>query len=225
MRLRQPLLEAVVHFPGDHAALGPLLPLLSEELNVKRVIIAESAEHVGRWRAKPNFKVLGPKLGGGVKDVATALGRDDGALAGRLAAGESVELTLDDGSSAELGPLDVDLAQEKLEGWGVGSEGGITVALELDVTTDLRREGLARDVIRLVQDARKAAGLDVSDRIALGIGAMGEVAEAMRDDGNRSRVTEETLATVLNDEPLPDATYSTEADLDGDAVTVTLRRT
>ncbi|HYZ12636.1 MAG TPA: isoleucine--tRNA ligase [Actinomycetota bacterium] len=225
MRLRQPLLEAVVHFPGDHAALEPLLPLLAEELNVKRVIIAESADHLGRWRAKPNFKVLGPKLGGRVKDVANVLGRDDGALAGRLAAGESVELTLDDGSSAELGPVDVDLAQEKLEGWGVGSEGGITVALELDVTTELRREGLARDVIRLVQDARKAAGLDVSDRIVLGIGAMGEVAEAMRDDGNRSRVTEETLASVLNNEPLPDATYSTEADLDGDAVTVTLRRT
>jgi isoleucyl-tRNA synthetase len=75
-----------------------------------------------------------------------------------------------------------------------------------------------------VQDARKAAGLDVSDRIVLGIGAMGEIAEAMRDEGNRSRVAEETLATVLNDEPLPNATYSTEADLDGDAVTVTLRR-
>jgi isoleucyl-tRNA synthetase len=89
---------------------------------------------------------------------------------------------------------------------------------------ELRREGLARDVVRVVQDARKAAGLDVSDRIVLGIGAMGEVAEAMRDEGNRSRVAEETLATVLNDEPLLNATYSTEADLAGDAVTVTLRR-
>ncbi len=224
MRFRQPLLEAVVHFPGDHAALEPLLPLVAEELNVKRVIIADSAEHLGRWRAKPNFKVLGPKLGGRVKDVANALGRDDGALAGRLAAGESVELTLGDGSTVELRPVDVDLARQTLEGWGVGSEGGITVALELDVTTELRREGLARDVVRVVQDARKTAGLDVSDRIALGIGAMGEVAEAMRDEGNRSRVAEETLATVLNDEPLPDATYSTEADLDGDAVIVTLRR-
>ena len=147
-----------------------------------------------------------------------------GALAGRLAEGESVELPLGDGSTVELRPVDVDLPQQTLEGWGVGSEGGITVALELDVTTELRREGLARDVVRVVQDARKTAGLDVSDRIALGIDAMGEVAEAMRDEGNRSRVAEETLATVLNDEPLPDATYSTEADLDGDAVTVTLRR-
>jgi isoleucyl-tRNA synthetase len=224
VKVRQPLLEAVVHHPGDHASLEPLLPLVAEELNVKRVVFAESAEQLGRWRAKPNFKVLGPKLGRRVKDVANALAGDDGSAAGRLAAGESVALELGDGSTIELDPDDVDLAQHTLEGWGVASEGGITVALELDVTPELRREGLVRDVIRVVQDARKAAGLDVSDRIALGIEASGEVAQALRDERNRSRVADEALATALRDEPLPDATYSTEADLDGDVITVTLRR-
>ena len=65
-----------------------------------------------------------------------------------------------------------------LEGWGVASDGGYTVALELEVTPELRLEGLARELVRIAQDARKAAGLDVSDRIVLGIDVDGELAEA-----------------------------------------------
>ena len=77
-RTRQPLSEAVVHYPGDHRALAPVLPLIADELNVKRIVFAESDSSFGRWRAKPNYKVLGPKLGARVKDVAAALANDDG---------------------------------------------------------------------------------------------------------------------------------------------------
>ena len=87
-RVRQPLAEAVVHYAGDHAAMTPLLDVVADELNVKRVAFAESAEELGGWRAKPNFKALGPTLGPRVKEVATALADDDGTLAGALARGE-----------------------------------------------------------------------------------------------------------------------------------------
>jgi isoleucyl-tRNA synthetase len=216
MRVRQPLLEAVVHFPGEHDALTPLLDVIAEELNVKRVAFAESTAQLGRWRAKPNYKALGPKLGRRVKEVAAALEGDDGTAAA-LARGDRVTV-----SSFDLGPDDVDLVQETVEGWGVASDGRVTVALELELTPELRREGLARELIRIVQDARKAAGLHVSDRIVLGIATTGETAAAL--DAHRLDVAAETLATDLVDGEVADAAYRQDAEIDGAPMTVTLRR-
>ncbi len=221
VRVRQPLLEAVIHYPGDREALGPLLGLVAEELNVKEVLFAESAERFGRWRAKPNFKALGPRLGPRVKEVASALERDDGSVAAALAAGQHVEVSIS-GPPVDLGPEDVDLVQETLEGWGVASDGGITVALELELTAELRREGLARELVRLVQDSRKAAGLEVSDRIELGVAAAGEIADAF--SAHRADVAAETLATEVRDEVLADAAYRQDAAIDGQPVTISLRR-
>ncbi len=222
VRVRQPLLEAVVHHGGDHAALGPLLDLVAEELNVKRIVFADSAEQLGRWRAKPNYRVLGRRLGPQVKEVAQALARDDGSLAASLARGESVSVAAGSGEPVRLTEADVELQQETLEGWGVAGEGGLTVALELELTDELRTEGLGRELVRLVQDARKAAGLEVSDRIALGIattGAPGAALEAYADT-----IAGETLAIDLRTSELEDATYREDAELDGVAVTLTLRK-
>jgi isoleucyl-tRNA synthetase len=221
MRVRQPLLEAVVHYAGDHGTLRPLLDLIADELNVKQVLFAESAEQLGRWRAKPNFKVLGPKLGARVKEVAAALEQDDGSIAAALERGERASVPAASGE-VTLEPGDVDLVQETLEGWGVGSDGGLTIALELDLTPELRREGLARELVRLVQDARKTAGLEVSDRIVLGIAGSEEVAEAL--DAHADYVTGETLATELRASPLADATSTQSSEIDGATVTLTLRR-
>jgi isoleucyl-tRNA synthetase len=222
VRVRQPLAEAVVHYPGDHAALEPLLGLVAEELNVKEVVFAETAEELGGWRAKPNFKVLGPRLGPKVKAVAAALGRDDGTLAAALARGEAVRLEVD-GEPIELGPDDVDLVQETLEGWGVAGDGGMTVALQLDLTPELRREGLARELVRAVQDARKAAALDISDRIELGLDLDGDLAEALA--ANRGWIAAETLATEIVSGRLPDPVFEQVFDVDGATVVVGLRRT
>jgi isoleucyl-tRNA synthetase len=217
VRVRQPLPEAVVHHPGDDDALRPLLPLIAEELNVKEVVLARSADAFGRWRAKPNFRALGPRLGPGVKDVARALAADDGAVAAVLARGGTVSV-----AGVELMPTDVDLSQETIEGWGVATDGGITVALELELTPELRAEGLAREVVRLVQDARKAAGLSVSDRIVLGIQAGPDVAAAVADFG--TFVAAETLATELLAGEVADATYRQGALVEGSTLTITLRR-
>jgi isoleucyl-tRNA synthetase len=185
VRVRQPLLEAVVHHPGDHEALMPLLDLVAEVLNVKEVWFAESSGGFGRWRAKPNFKVLGPRLGGRVSEVAAALRELDPDVIASLAAGGT--LTLGD---LVLTPEDVDLTQETLEGGESrqGRDHGGTGA-GADARTPAR--GLARELVRAIQDARKAAGLDVSDRIALGLSASGNLAEAA--DEHRAWVSGETL--------------------------------
>jgi isoleucyl-tRNA synthetase len=224
MRVRQPLLEAVVHYAGDHAALEPLLDLVAEELNVKQVLFAESADQLGRWRAKPNFKVLGPRLGPRVKDTATALEGDDGSLAAALARGETVLLDVGDAprdEQVELAPDDVDLVQETIEGWGVASDGGITVALELELTPELRAEGLARELVRAVQDARKAAGLDVGDRIVLGLRVEGPAEEAV--GAHRGWIAAETLAVDVIDGAAPGATFEQTFEIDGAPVGISLR--
>jgi isoleucyl-tRNA synthetase len=221
VRVRQPLVEAVVHYPGDREALRPLLDQIAEELNVKRVEFADSADRFGRWRAKPNFKALGPRLGVRVQQVAAALGIDEGALAAELAAGRSVTVPTDAGD-VHLEPADVDLVQETSEGWGVAADGGLTVALELELTDDLRREGLAREVVRIVQEARKAAGLDVSDRIALGIEATGSVATAI--DAFADDIAGETLASELHRDAIDDAALEQTVAVEGSDVRVTLRR-
>ncbi|HSD49619.1 MAG TPA: isoleucine--tRNA ligase [Actinomycetota bacterium] len=217
VKVRQPLLEAVVHLRGDRVALEPLLALVAEELNVREVVFAETAEAFARWRAKPNFRTLGPRVGPTVQQVAAELARDDGSIASALARGERITV-----GDVELAPEDVELLQETPEGWGVASDGSLTVALELDLTPELRREGLARELVRLVQDARKAAGLDVSDRIALGIEARGELSEAFAE--HRDAVARETLAVEVSAGVLSDAELRQDVEIDGSAVTVTLRR-
>jgi isoleucyl-tRNA synthetase len=221
IRVRQPLLEAAVHYAGDHDVLASLFDLVAEELNVKEVVFAESAEQLGRWRAKPNFKSLGPRLGSRVQRVASELAKDDGELAASLARGETVSVALPDGS-VRLSPDDVDLVQETLEGWGVAGEGGLTVALELDLTPELRQEGLARELVRVVQDARKAAGLEVTDRIVLGLAADGEVAAAR--EAFRDWIASETLAVELVEGVAPNATYDEPFAFDQARGRVSLRR-
>ncbi len=215
-RVRQPLAGAVVHYAGEHRALELLLDVVRDELNVKRVEFGETAHELGRWRAKPNYRELGPKLGKRVREVADALARDDGSLAGALARGETVTV-----AGLELEPADVDLAQEVREGWGVASEGGLTVALDLELSPELRREGLARELVRLVQDARKTAGLEVTDRIALGVETSGEVADALA--AHRDYVAAETLAIEV--QVGASDGFLQEAEIEGVPVKVTVRKT
>ena len=221
VRTRQPLAEAIAHIPGHSATMDALLPIIAEELNVKAVRVATSADAFGSWRAKPDFKVLGPRLGPRVKALAATLATDDGSVAERLAGGERIEVAIDDGPAVTIAPDDVELQRDALEGWGVASGGGYTVALELDISPALRQEGLARELVRIAQDARKAAGLDVGDRIVLGIDVDGELAEAR--DAHAGFIAAETLATELRAGTLEAASHTTSSDLDGVTVGVTLR--
>ncbi len=221
VRTRQPLAEAIAHLPAHAPVIDELLAIVADELNVEDVRIATAADALGTWHAKPDFRALGPRLGSGVQAVAEVLARDDGALADRLAAGEPVAIDVADGS-VELGPDEVLLTRQVREGWGVASDAGVTVALELAITPELRRKGLARELIRIVQDARKAGGFDVSDRIELAIVADGELARA-RDD-HADLIAAETLATSLGAEHVAKAGQPTRAEIDGEPVEVSLRR-
>ncbi len=165
VKVRQPLARALVHLPAGAPALPP--GVVEDELNVDRVEVTAELSHVLRFELVPNFRVLGPRLGPSVGQLKGALTELDGAAASAaLEAGQSITVELPSGS-VELGPGDVELRVQGQAGFAVSREGGEVVALDLTLDDDLRRRGLAREVVRHVQDLRKAAGLDVSDRIAL----------------------------------------------------------
>ncbi len=221
VRIRQPLAGAVLHVPGDRSRLEPLLDLMAEELNVRTVRFAESADELSGWRAKPNFRALGPKLGPRVQEVAKALAADDGSLAARLATGESVTVDIG-GGAVELSPGDVELAQQTREGWGMASDGPVTVALDLTLDDELRLEGLARELVHHVQALRKSAGLEVSDRIVLGIEADSAVADALA--AHREWIASEVLATSIEDVSPAGATSWEDVSIEGNRARILLRR-
>jgi isoleucyl-tRNA synthetase len=154
-----------------------------------------------------------------VQAVAAALAADDGTLAGRLVEGDSVEVIVG-GEPITSGPGDVQLVHDVRSGLGVASEGGITVALELGVTPELRREGVARELVRMIQDARKAAGLEVTDRIGLAVETSGEPAEALA--AYRDEIAAETLAVTVTADGGDG--FRLEGILDGTPVIVSLRK-
>jgi isoleucyl-tRNA synthetase len=153
------------------------------------------AEELGRWQLKPNYRALGPRFGKRMPQVAEAVAAlDPQRAATTLREGGIVGITID-GDEHPLASDEVQLALEPLEGYRVERSGTHAVALNLELTDELRREGLAREAVRAIQEARKSAGLNVEDRISLTLGGDGELLEAIR--AHEPYVSGETLATSL----------------------------
>jgi isoleucyl-tRNA synthetase len=225
LKVRQPLARARITVPDQvRAGVAGLLDLVAAELNVKQVGFAEGDAGLVALRLTPSFRVLGPRFGRDAQAVAAALRQAPpdvaAALAPRLRAGERVELDVAGLGAVQLGAEEVGVVEEPVTGWRVVREGATSVALDLEVTPELRREGLARDLVRAVQDLRKAAGLAVEDRIELAVRADGEAAAAV--EAHRDYLLGETLATVLHRAPPGDG-YDTRVELDGEPVRLWLR--
>ena len=131
--------------------------------------VSEEGELV-KYTVKPNYRALGPRFGKRMPQVAAAVAALDPArVASTVAAGGEVGISID-GTDHSLGGDDLTMALAPLEGYEVEAEAGHAVALQLEIDEELRREGLAREIVRTVQNARKEAGLEITDRIALGLG-------------------------------------------------------
>jgi isoleucyl-tRNA synthetase len=197
MKVRQPLGEAiVVAADRERAAISRFEGLVLEELNVKELRFVSEADELGRWQLKPNYRALGPRFGKRMPQVADAVaGLDAQRAASTLREGGAVGVMID-GDDFTLGPDDLQLVLEPLEGYRVERAGTHAVALNLELTDELRREGLAREVVHAVQAARKSAGLNVEDRISLTLGGDGELLDAIRV--HEPYVAGETLATSVS---------------------------
>jgi isoleucyl-tRNA synthetase len=168
VKTRQPLPRALLSAPGLESLPAELTAQIAAELNVKVLApLDRDAGALVQYFVKPNFRALGRRFGNGTQQVAAAIAAADPAeLAGALQSAGAADLHVD-GAVVGISQDDVIVTQIPAAGWTVATEGGETVALEVAVTAELRREGLAREFVRLVQDARKGDGLEVTDRVVL----------------------------------------------------------
>jgi isoleucyl-tRNA synthetase len=197
IKLRQPLHAAVIVATGrEREAIERLADVVREELNVKELRFVSAADELGELDVKPNYRALGPRFGKDMPMVAAAMAAlDPGHVADALREGRTVGITIA-GQEHELTAEDMQIAMRPLEGYQLEREGSHAVALELALDDALRREGLAREVVHAIQAARKAAGLDVSDRIALSLGGDEALLAAARE--HERYVAGETLATAVD---------------------------
>ena len=196
VKLRQPLRKAVVvASDAERAAIERLAEVVASELNVKELDFVHTEAELVSYRVKPNYRSLGPRFGKNMPQVAAAVeALDAAAVADALERGEEVGITVD-GKDHTLTADDLSLVMEPLEGYQLEAEAGHAVALELDLDDELLREGLAREVVRAVQEARKQAGLEVSDRISLELAGDDELLAVARE--HEAYIAGETLATSV----------------------------
>jgi len=194
VRTRQPLSRLLLRAPDDAsaAALEAHRDQVMEELNVKNVeFIARDAGLVD-YRIKPNLPRIGKRFGKRVPLVKKALAEADGAAIARAASrGSEFELSVD-GETVTLGPDDVLVETSSAEGYACAEDAGFLAGFDTSLTEDLKREGIARELVRTVQDARKQAGLDVADRIVLCVSGNEPVEAAL--EAHRDYLMQETLA-------------------------------
>lgn len=194
VKTRQPLSRALIAATGFEALSAELRGQITEELNVSSLAtLSEVGGSLVDTTAKANFRALGKRFGKGVQAVAKAVADADAAALSAALREGTASVTVD-GETVSLAPDEVIITETPREGWSVASDSGATVALDLEITPELRRAGLARDAIRLIQEARKNSGLDVADRIAVRwTTTSGATTEALTE--HAPLISEEVLAT------------------------------
>ena len=211
VKVRQPLARALVVMPSaDVHHLRVLEDLLAEELNVKEIEIVAGLADLVSYSVKPNFKALGPRFGARVKDVARVLTLSDArSIVEAIESEGTVEISLD-GESVALSRDELDIRIEGREGYSLVQEGAYGVALDLEITDELKAEGIAREVVRAIQDLRKAKGLAVEDRIDLQVHAGSPVVDAALQLYSELIGSEVLASSLTFDDAAPDGAGAIE---------------
>ena len=165
---RQPLAVALIAAPGWEDLPVELRELVAEELNCQSLeSLADAAGELVDVAVKPNFRTLGQRFGKQTPRIAEAIAAADPVALVAELRGDGATVTVADMDPVVVTAEDIVVTETPKEGWAVAAQDGITVALDLNLSDELVRLGLARQVIRVVQEARKSSGFDVSDRIVL----------------------------------------------------------
>ena len=223
IKVRQPLGKILIPVldPAMGRHIEAVWPLIMNEVNVKRIeLVAETAGLITK-RIKPNFKTLGPKYGKYMKQIAalTAAFTQE-----QIAAVESApETTLDlGGERITVTAADFEITSEDMPGWLVTSEGKLTVALDITVTDDLRREGVARELINRIQNIRKDSGFEVTDRIRVEIEAKEAVVGAVA--AYADYIGQQTLARDVRTAALPEGEFVVDSEIDEEPLKIAVTK-
>jgi isoleucyl-tRNA synthetase len=223
IKVRQPVATLFVKAPSsmEEHALERLAPQLLEELNIKELRIVRDETDFLRFDVKPNLKLLGRKLGAAIKDVTAELAgkpeRELSEIAAAVAAGRNVTV-----AGHDLAPEELLVSGREKEGFASAEENGVVVTVSTEMTPELEREGLAREIVHRIQNLRKDAGFDIADRIRVYYTGDATLREALR--AHDAYVRSETLAVDVTESPPADGAHKESASLDGREVTLGVER-
>nr|WP_319271671.1 isoleucine--tRNA ligase [uncultured Draconibacterium sp.] len=215
LKVRQPLAKIMVpvlnpHFKEQFEAVSTII---LAEVNVKEVEFLTDTAGVIKKKIKPNFKALGPKYGKMMKQIAGAVNQlDQDAISAFEGTGE-YELTVGD-EKIKLSLDDVEIQTEDIPGWTVATEGQMTIALDINLTDELKQEGIAREFINKIQNLRKESDFEVTDRINLRIAKHEEYNVAV--ENYKDYICAQTLADSLELVENTDSAKANEVEIDKD---------
>jgi isoleucyl-tRNA synthetase len=199
VKVRQPLPAILVYTrqPEAMAAIVRLKDQVLDELNVKDLAPLTDPGEVVAYDIRPNLRLLGPKYGKRLGAIRAALANEDPAsVAQRVEAGATIDLQLADGESVALEPAEILVDLTKRAGYAAAQSANMTVVLDTALSPELLQEGLARDFVRGIQDARKQAGYKIEDTIAIWYDADPEVVRAVK--AHQAFISHETLAASMD---------------------------
>ncbi|TNE74369.1 isoleucine--tRNA ligase [bacterium] len=223
VNVRQPLGKIILPISDEEeiAVMESVKDIILDEVNVKDIEYVSDDSGIVEKTAKPNFAVLGKKLGAKMKAVSSAtkdLGTQDITnieLSGKW----TVQI---EGESIEILSSELDITRTGLHGWSVESEEGLTVALDTELSEILINEGIAREFINRVQNMRKEAGFEVTDRITTNFESSDRIIKAIQSQ--KKYISEETLTLEINVGDLDICDYSKKWDIDGEDITIAIKR-
>jgi len=223
IKVRQPLAKIMLPVSGDSfiERFESVRNLVLSEVNVKEVEYIKDTTGIVVKKIRPDFRVLGPKYGKLMKDIAgavTSLGQEE-ITAFETAGRRSFVLN---GTPVELSLEDVEIISEDIPGWQVATDGKLTVALDITVTDELRYEGIAREFVNRIQNIRKESGFEVTDKITVHIEDHEFIREAVKR--HASYIGSQTLATEVKLVSSLKGEESREIDIDDVPVTVSVRK-
>ena len=196
IKVRQPLQKIMI--PVDNKQqkeeIEAVADLIKHEVNIKEIELLQDASDILVKQIKPNFKTLGPKFGKDMKLIASAIsafGADD---IKNIEQNGNIDVEIN-GKKINLGLDDVEITSQDIEGWLVANEGALTVALDVTINEDLRKEGIARELVNRIQNLRKDSGFEVTDRITVQLQKDDKIVEAV--SSNEAYIKSETLTEDL----------------------------
>lgn len=194
LKVRQPLSRLLIPVltPDTRRQIEHVAPIIQSEVNVKAVEFVDDASGILTKKVKPNFKALGPKFGKQMKDVATAITSMGSDQLAELERTQQIDL-----AGFNIALTDVEILTEDIPGWVVATDGPLTVALDVNVTDELRREGIARDVVNRIQNLRKDQQFDVTDKIRIELERNNDLLAAAVE-ANKAYIQQEVQAVALD---------------------------
>ncbi len=224
INVRQPLSKIILPMDEDNRAMVEAVKdIILDEVNVKDIRFVDDDSGIVDKSAKPNFPKLGKRLGKRMKAVAAKIGGLSKEEIGNFERSGSITLVLDDQSEVVIGSDELEIQRTGLEGWSVETEDGITVALDTEITDELLREGMTREFMNRVQNMRKEADYDVTDRIVIGYKGSELLDEAVNE--RMDTIKSETLAEKINNILLEFPDFIKSWDIEGEECEISIQRT